>query len=354
MDVTQLRLLNQRLTGKKFIKPDEVVGWLGAVQAQDYPAAKWSLGLRLKHATDFSIEQAFNKGAILRTHIMRPTWHFVLPQDIRWMTELTAPRVKTLLAHYNRKLELDDALFKKSNAVLIKFLQKKHLTRKELKSTLEDVGIKTDVQRLAHIIMWAELDALICSGPRIGKQFTYALLENRVPKTKKLNHDESLAKLSMKYFLSHGPAQLKDFSWWSGLTVKDSVKGLDFIKSKLINENVNGKTYWFAKNSPKIEKQNIQVFLLSIYDEYTISYKDRSDLSEKREIEKMISMGNALTAVVIINSKVAGTWKRISSKNKVAIKLSLFRKLDKSEQEALQSEAIRYGKFLGVTAVIEI
>ena len=161
---------------------------------------------------------------------MRPTWHFVVPEDIRWMLELTAPRVKTVLAHYNRKLELDDALFAKSNAAIIKALQgHTYLTRQELKTILTNIGIETNVQRLAHIIMWAELDGLICSGPRRGKQFTYALMEESVRKAKKLNREQALAKLALNYFTSHGPAQLKDFSWWSGLAVKDARDALDLI-----------------------------------------------------------------------------------------------------------------------------
>ena len=352
-EIVKLRLHNSGLSHSPFKSPDDVVSHMGAVQAQNFAAAKWALGIRIKNSTDEDIERAFDEGTILRTHVMRPTWHFVVPEDIRWMLELTAPRVKTLLTHYNKKLELDDELFARSNAAIARALQNHtYLTRQELKMVLKNTGIETDVQRLAHIIMWAELDGLICSGPRRGKQFTYALLEERVEKAKKMSREQALAKLALNYFTGHGPAQLKDFSWWSGLTVKDARDALDLIKSKLEQATLDSKTYWFPTYTEVTTPESSSVYLLPIYDEYTIAYKDRSDISEARDIERMISMGNALTAVIILNGKVAGTWDKVLKKSTVEIRLNPFRQLKEDEQEALESEVIRYGKFVGIPAVL--
>ncbi|MHC1754150.1 MAG: winged helix DNA-binding domain-containing protein [Methanosarcina sp.] len=352
-EIVKLRLHNTGLSHSPFKSPADAVSYMGAVQAQDFAAAKWALGLRIKNSTDEDIEKAFNEGKILRTHVMRPTWHFVVPEDIRWMLELTAPRVKTLLAHYNRKLELDDALFARSNVAIARALQGHiYLTRQELKIVLANTGIETDVQRLAHIIMWAELEGLICSGPRRGKQFTYALLEERAEKAKKLGREQALAKLALNYFTGHGPAQLKDFSWWSGLTVKDARDAINLIESKLEQETLDGKTYWFPAREEVTIPKSPSAFLLSIYDEYTIAYKDRGDISETRDIERMISMGNSLTAVIILNGKVAGTWNRALKKSRVEIRLNPFRQLNEDEQEALESEVARYGKFVGIPAVL--
>jgi hypothetical protein len=351
-NIKDLRLLSQHLVGKKFTTPYEAVSHFGGVQSQDYFAASWSLGQRIENATDKTIDEAFNQGKILRTHVMRPTWHFVAPEDIRWMQELTSPRVKQFMSHYNRKLELDDKLFTKTTATIVKVLKEKtHATRQELKAALTDIGIKTDVQRLAHLVMWAELDAIICSGPRIGKQFTYALLEERAPKRKVLNREEALAELAKRYFTGHGPAQLKDFSWWSGLTVKDAQEGISMVKSKLEEETIDGKTYWYVKEI-KVTKPSPKTFLLSIYDEYTIAYSDRSALGGEKYFEKIISMGNALTGVIIFNGILIGTWKRVIKKTTVEIKLSPFRKTTNQEKVALQKEAERYGKFLGLKAHI--
>ncbi|WP_410507446.1 winged helix DNA-binding domain-containing protein [Methanosarcina hadiensis] len=352
-EIPKLRLHNTGLNNSPFKSPADAVSHSGVLQAQDFAAAKWSLGLRIKDSTDKDIEEAFNEGKILRTHVMRPTWHFVVPEDIRWMLELTAPRVKTLLAHYNKKLELDDALFARSNAAITRALQDHtYLTRQELKTVLANTGIETDVQRLAHIIMWAELEGLICSGPKRGKQFTYALLEERVEKAKKLSREQALSRLALNYFRSHGPAQLKDFSWWSGLTVKDAKNAIELIKPKLEQVTLDGKTYWFSARAEITAQESLSAFLLSIYDEYIIAYKDRSDISEARKIEKMISMGNALTAVIILDGKLAGTWNKALKKSRVEIRLNPFRELGKDEQEALESEVARYGKFVGLPAVV--
>ena len=181
LEIAQRRLLNQHIAGAPLAEPCAVVAWLGVVQSQDYPAAKWAVGQRVQDATDTAIEQAFREGAILRTHVLRPTWHFVLPADIRWMLALTAPRVHAAMAYNYRLLELDDALFAESQAVLAKALQGgRQLTRPELVSALQQAGFAADNLRLSHLLIRAELDGLICSGARRGKQHTYALLDERV------------------------------------------------------------------------------------------------------------------------------------------------------------------------------
>ncbi len=352
-EIIKLRLFNTGLSHAPFQNAVDAVSHLGAVQAQDFSAATWSLGLRIRTSTNEEIERAFNDGKILRMHVMRPTWHFVLPEDIWWMTELTASRVKAVLASANRRLGLDDTLFAKSNAAIVKALEgHNYRTRQELKVILVGIGILTDVRRLAHIILRAELDGLICSGPRRGKQFTYALLDERVKELDKPGREEALARLALKYFTCHGPAQLRDFSWWSGLAEKDAISALNMIKSGLDHAIIDKKTYWFPSHFETEIPDPPLAFLLSIYDEYTIAYRDRSDISDSRDIERMIVRGNALTAVILLNGRVAGTWKRAMKRDSVEINLSPFRELDNDEQEAMEREVARYGKFPGIPAII--
>lgn len=352
-DIRNFRLANEHLTHPDFATPEAVVAHLGAVQSQDYPAARWGLGIRMKHATDVHIDEAYNAGKFLRLHVMRPTWHFVMPEDVRWMQALTSANVKKLMGHYNRKLELTEEVFVRSAEIISHALiGGTYLTRQEIKKLLEAVGIKTDVQRLAHLLMDAELDALICNGPRRGKQFTYALLDERVAKTKELSREESLAKLALKYFSSHGPAQIKDFAWWSGLSIKDATVGLDSTKKHLEEVLVDGKTYWLSARTQAATAHTPTAYLLSIFDEYTIAYKDRSALSEQRDIERMISMGNALLAVIILDGKVLGSWKRVLKKNSVEITLKPFRELKKKEKEAVLEASEKYGAFLEMKSEI--
>jgi hypothetical protein len=353
MDILRLRLRNTGLNVSPFKSSEDVVAHLGAVQAQDFAAAKWAVGMRMQKATDETVEKSFNEGKFLRTHIMRPTWHFVLPEDIRWMLELTGPRVKRILAPYDQKLEITKEVLSQSQALIEKALEgKKNLTRAEIADYLEKNMLPARGQRLGHILVYAELNALICSGPRKGKQFSYALLEEIVPKWRKVTREEALAKLALKYFTSHGPAQKRDFALWSGLSSKDADEGIKLIQPKLTQTSLNGKPYWFFPETNDEELDSLtlnsvqQAFLLSIYDEYTIAYKDRSDISEKRDIERMISRGNALTSVIILNGKAVGSWKRVLKENSVEIKLNPFKNLNEDNIELIKKAAENYGKFL--------
>src|ERR1044071_7642877 len=231
-DLLAQRLHNQKLSAADFRKPVELVRWFGAVQSQDFEAAKWAVALRMQSATNAAIEEAFNRGTILRIHLLRPTWHFVAHDDIRWLLDLTAPRVNVKCGPNYRKLELDDATIKRSRRVLESALRNgKHLTRAELRKKLNDSGVAAnDTIRLAHILIRAELDGVVCTRPRIGKEFTYALLDERVAGTKKLDRDEALAKLTRRYFRSHGPATLQDFAWWSGLIAADAQRGVELVQ----------------------------------------------------------------------------------------------------------------------------
>jgi len=213
LNIIANRLYNQLISRPAFESPAEVVSWLGAVQAQDYAAAKWALGLRMKDGSDAALDRALADGTIIRTHVIRPTWHFVTPADIRWMLALTAPRVKAALSYNSHRLGLDASVYKRSGSVLAKALQGgKQLTRLELAAILRQRGIKTDNLGFIHILLHAELDAIICSGGRRGRQFTYALLEERVPHAQKLDRDEALAELTSRYFTSHGPATVQDYA----------------------------------------------------------------------------------------------------------------------------------------------
>jgi hypothetical protein len=331
------------------------VQWLGAVQAQDYAAAKWAVGLRLPGASNDDIEQACDDGLLLRTHVMRPTWHFVSPVDIRWLLALTAPRVKAAISYYDRKLALDDTTLTSSNAALVKALQGgKHLTRSELAAALKHAGIATDdLQRLTHIIMHAELDGIICSGARRGNQFTYALLDERVPQASPLDRDEALAKLARRYFTSHGPATLQDFVWWSGLTVADARSGLEMVASQLISEVIDGLTYWFAASTPPTKDFSQSVYLLPNYDEYVVGYTDRSAVFDASHTKKLDARGNVLfNHIVVVDGQVVGTWKRTVKKEEVIITPSFFTELAEDKRRAFEAAAERYGIFLGIATNI--
>ena len=275
-DLVSTRLRNQKLTRTALRKPADVVAWLGAVQAQDFATAKWGLGLRAHGLTDAVVERAFNEGAILRTHAMRPTWHFVAPADIRWIQALTAARVHRFNGPYYRKSELDPATLSKSRRVLERALAgHTHLTRAEIGVILSREGIQATGLRLALLMMHAELEQVICSGVRREKQFTYALLEERAPARAAFDRESALAELAKRYFTSHGPATVKDFVWWSGLTVGDAKTGIAMTKPVLTSATVDDLAYWFAPSRSSPPPAAPTAHLLPNYDEYSIAYKDR-------------------------------------------------------------------------------
>ena len=322
-DVLHQRLQNQKLSSSEFNKPADVVRWLGAVQAQEFEGAKWALALRMRNATKAVIEKAYNEGKILRTHVMRPTWHFVAAEDIRWLLELTAPRVNIKAGPYYRKYELDAATFKRSNKALTNALRDgKHLTRAALKAVLNKAGVAVDDPiRLVHVLFRAELDGVICSGPIVGKQITYALLEERVPAAKPVEPDEALAELSRRFFTSHGPATLHDFSWWSGLTVADAKRGLALVNSQ-------------QRATQSAQKSKYSAHFLPAFDEYLVAYKDREQ--------------GLLGPAVIVDGRISGTWKRTIDKAAVTIFFSPLRALKNSDLLAITNAADRYGEFLGL------
>lgn len=337
MNLIEQRLLNQRLSAPEFRKPVEVVRWFGAVQAQDFEAAKWALALRMQSATNATIEEAFNRGAILRTHVMRPTWHFVAREDIRWLLELTAPAVNVRCGSGYRMFELDDAVFKRSRKVFERALRDgKHLSRAELRRKLNESGVEAnDTVRMGHILIRAELDRVVCSGPRVGKQLTYALFDERVPPAKTIDRDEALAKLTRLYFRSHGPATLQDFVWWSGFSIADARRGLEI--TGLEKMTMGEKLYWSVESSEVPGRSSTTAHLLPVYDEYFVAYKDRESVFGSQNGR---STWDSLGPAVVINGIAAGTWNK-------SIELKLTRTLKKTERVAVEQAITRAVTYFG-------
>lgn len=350
-DITGQRLLNLHLLRPDSETPQAAVDWLVASQAQDYAGAKWALGLRVKHATDTLLDKAFNDGSILRTHVLRPTWHFVTPADIRWLLTLTAPRVHQVNGTMYRQAGLDETIFSQSAKAIIKALQDgEQLTRGELRDRLQQVGIDTSVAfRVTYIMMWAELERIICSGPRRGKQFTYMLLEERVAAAAPLIYAESLAKLAGRYFKSRGPATAADFAKWSGLTLTEAREGVEAVRHELVQDKVNGETCWRPQTVISTISPSPQAFLLSIYDEYISSYKDRSAMGETEVGEKLMAMGNALTYIIVLDGQIAGTFRRELKRKSVIVELNPFRPLTGAEEEAVSAAAHQFATFLNLS-----
>lgn len=348
-DIALSRLKSQQITQAEFQTVKDVVGWMGAIQAQDYAMAKWAIGVRLPGSTDKQIQAAVDQGEIIRTHVLRPTWHLVSPDAIYWMLELTAPRIKASLKSRHKELGLTEAIFSKSNDIFSKALcGNNHLTRAELVSELMRANIETGNNRSSHILLMAELDGLICSGASKGEKQTYALLADRVRKVRAISTDEARANLALKYFSSHGPASLYDFIWWSGFTVSQARQTLEMVKPSLIAETAGLQTLFWISQSETFPKKNREASLqlLPAYDEFIIGYTDRSAMLTLEDHQKSISRNGLFKPVIIFNGQVIGLWKRVINKEKVLIELDFFKNHGKSLKRLVHKASENLGHFL--------
>ena len=350
-DVGLHRLSNQNISHTSITNPHDVVHTLGAVQAQDYLGSLWAVGLRTQDHTEKDIEKAIEAKEIIRTWPMRGTLHFVSPEDIRWMLKLLTPRVISRSKSRYRDLELDESVFSKSRKVLSKAMSGgKKIKRNDILSLLEENNIKTSEYRGLHIVGHLAQEGLICFGPRDGKQHTFVLLEEWVPKVKEIDEDEALAHLTLRYFSSHGPATIADFSWWSGLTHGEVKKGIDLVQSKLHTEKIDEYVYWMSPDS-KVQDVVPSTYLLPAFDEYTVSYKNRDDVLDPQFKLKVNAGGGIFNPIIVIDGKVVGTWKRTFKKNSVVITLSPFAPFSNQELKRIEKASQDFGTFLHMPVV---
>ena len=314
MKIPNIRLQNQQLLNPLFCQPKELVSWLGAMQAQNYSMVKWAVGMRLKSATIQTVEEALRKGEILRTHVMRPTWHLVAAEDIRWMLKLSARRIKSANDSFAKgyNLEITDELYAKSYNLLEKILcGNKSLTKQEI------------------------AEHFCCSG----------LLEERVPPVPEITKDEALARLARSYFRSHAPAVLQDFIWWSGLPVSEAKQAIYLIESELTAEQWNGQTWYVHEACRTRGKVSGRLHLLPSYDEYLLGYKDRTDVLPKEHYPKAFTNNGLFYPVILHEGQVIGNWSKSAKKGSASIECSWFRSNDCVDETVLNQEKDKYMRF---------
>jgi hypothetical protein len=354
VDIVRQRLRAQRVVPPFFESPADVVAALCAVQAQDYRASLWGIGLRTAGATEADVERAVDARAIVRTWPMRGTLHFVAPEDARWMVRLLAPRVVKRSAGRHRQLGLDEATLHRSRGLLEKALQgDRQLPRREAYAVLERAGIATAAQRGVHILGTLAMQGVLCVSGHREKQPTFALLDEWVRTHRDLSGDEALGELAGRYFAGHGPATLADFAWWSGLTLAEAQVGLALAAGTLSETRIDGSAYWHAASgsgasTPKATSPTVHLF--PVYDEYTVAYRDRSAFLRAAHAERA---GNGIfSPVVAVGGSIAGTWTRRVTKTRVDVAVDLFAAARPDVRRALERAVARYGRFLGLPAVL--
>ncbi|HET8713913.1 MAG TPA: winged helix DNA-binding domain-containing protein [Gemmatimonadales bacterium] len=350
--IARRRLATQHLIAPTLRSAVDVVRALGAVQAQDYPSAKWAVGQRARGLVDADVERAFTDGALLRTHVLRPTWHFVLPEDARWMLELTGPRVRAAMASYVRKLGLDDQIFRKSRAILERTLRDgRQRTRAELREIFQRAGLRVPSgHHLGNLLLRAELDRVVISGARREKQFTYALFDERVPPAPPRDRDDALRELASRYFATRSPASTRDFAWWSGLSMTDARRAIEI--AGLQRETEGDRDYWAAPARARSLARKRVAHLLPNYDEYFIGFKDRSAFAERLGgVIKKAQLDALMGHVLTVDGQIVGAWRREPGGADIVLRLLL--KLTPTERELVLQAGQKLERFLEMPVLID-
>jgi hypothetical protein len=346
------RLANQRLVGLPFAGAAEAVRSLGAVPAQEYAIARWSIGQRADGLTESAVDQALAEGSIVRTHVLRDTWHLVAAEDLRWLVEVTRSRIEQRNASTHRRLGLDERLLASTDALIVEALGTHGpLTRIRLSAYLDAHRVEAKGPRLAYMLMHAELGLLICSGPMEGRRHTYALVEERVPAAAPLGRDRALAELARRYFGSHGPATVRDFCWWASLTAADARRAIELAGAELARFEVEGRPYWWSPSTAaRPPEAALGAHLLQGYDEYVIAYSESRDVVDLAGLARIVSGRATFTHVFVLDGQVAGHWRRRLVKGLLAIDVQLARPLRPRERRALDDAVERYGRFVELPA----
>ncbi len=353
LEAVRRRLAAQRLVADPFDDAAQVVAWLGAVQAQVFDEAKWSLGERTRSCADGDVEDAFARGEILRTHVLRPTWHFVARPDLRWLLRLTRPRVHALNRYWYRQHGLDAKLLARGERVLAKALEDgEPSTRRELGERLALSRIELEGPRLAYLLMHAELEEVVCSGPRRGNQQTYALLDHRAPRSPidDMPRERAAAELVRRYFRSHGPATVKDFTTWSSLTVAETRTALELVAHELEVVVDDSGTSWYAAASSgdTTRRRTRRALLIPMYDETVVAYRGLRVV-----LAHPVPHRGALERAIVIDGRTVGSWKRRLTPGSVTVEATLFGSLADADSRSLDAVTRRLGRFLGLRPAVE-
>lgn len=353
-DVSAIRMDSQQIRRTTFTEVKDLVSWMGAIQAQDHPMANWAIGTRLPGFTEAMVDAATDRAEIIRTHILRPTWHFVAATDIYWMLQLTASQVMVKSSTVFKQMGITEAVCHTANDAIIRaFKDKPFLSRDELILAMEEAGLSNGRLAASHLLFQAELAGILCSGIKENNRQTYALLEVRVPKPAAISRDEALSKLALRYFRSHGPATLNDFVWWSGLPVRDAKRGLQMVETSLFAVDIEGGRYWSAQEySSSVSVQKDEIYLLPAFDEFLISYKDRTASFLPQYHSKAFTVNGIFHPVIVVDHQVCGLWKRAVKKDKVHFEASFFKAPSKKIKLLTEKAAFNFAVFLGKELIV--
>jgi len=350
LDIARWRLRTQHLVGLYAVSASEAVGSLLAVQAENPAQAGWAVASRTQNPDQADLAALLDEGAVVRTHVLRPTWHFVRAEDIGWLLELTGPRVRRLTGRALRDTHgLDEpSIGQAVTAVTEALARRGQLSRAQLAGELAQRGTGGSGQMLMTLLAHAELEGLICSGPVAGGEHTYALMDQRVPAPRRLGRAEALTELALRYFTGHGPATERDLAYWATLTLTDVRAGLQQARDQLDSFQHDGRTFWHARGQAPAGPQEPAGHLLQILDETYRGYQDSrwlldtaGDVPRTRE---------TATGMALVDAQLLAAMRRTIARDHVQFDLRPYRALTPPQIHALDQAARRYGHYLHLNA----
>ncbi len=344
--ITEQRLTGLLLRGSGAAEPADVVSHLTAIQAQEHGPARWSVAQRMVgHPRAAAIDHAFDEGLFLRTHVLRPTWHYVAAADLRWLIGLSGPRVDAGNARLYERIGLDAKTLGQSNDVIAEAVALAPRTRSELAAVLDSRGLAASGLRATCMVMHAELSAVVCSGPMRGKQHTYAAFDQRVPARPGPDGDGALAELAWRYFSTRGPATVRDFSWWSGISAGDARQALEMVRPRLVSREDGGRSYWLAEKSLAPSPAS-RVDLVQCYDELIISYSQTRDvLSSPLASFKVPGDIDGFRHVLLMGGQLLGHWRARTARGVSEVETRTAVPLDAEQRCELAQAVEGYGRF---------
>lgn len=347
MNPVSQRLLSQQLICPRFATPAEVVGWMGALQAQDHKGMRWAVAMRTAKPSLEAFKRAFDSGEIVRLHLMRGTWQLVSAEDYRSMIGLCSPKAAAVTKGWmaGNGISIPDRELYRIREVLCRIVgDRRSATKEDIVRGLEERGIRMDDHRLSYHIRMAEFDGVLCSGDLLPAKATYALVAGKMPAGKPFDRDEALMDLSRKYFRHSQPATLEDFVWWSGLNVSDCRRGISLLGDWIHAERWHGREFYLTEDSRTRGFRKGRCILLPPFDEYLISYKSRDVVLPPEHRHHAHDQSGTFWPVILQDGRVVGNWS--STRDTVAVRpfCGDFRLYG----DSLDKEIDRYRGYLGL------
>ncbi|RAJ73892.1 winged helix DNA-binding protein [Chitinophaga dinghuensis] len=344
-DIARLRLHAQQVSKHTCKTPQALVSYMGALQAQDFPASKYAIGARLQHTPLQQVDKAINKGEIIRTWIYRGTLQLVTPADIRWMIALVKDRLEMRLKSTEKVLGVDAAIYPRVFKLLKEALHGgNRLMRSEVEALLQKHNIGPEYMR--YSLFRASLEGIICHGPMKGKQFTFTLLDEWCPPQPSYSKEKALELLAERYFTSHGPATVADFTTYAGITQKEANIGLEAAKPRLDHITIADTSWWCGKGLLNTKTSVPDALVLPAFDEINVAYKDRSPMIAKEHGHKVMTVNGIFHPIMLNEGQICGLWKRTIAKDGLEISFEPFISLPKSRKNAFETAVQHYAEFM--------